>query len=64
MRPTPLKKVLDCAIEFFNDKDKAYKWWLTKDPNLKGKSPFQVSKEGKGHQFIKMFESTGMRYIG
>lgn len=59
----PFKEILDHVIDFYKDKDKALMWWMSNNPNLQDKSPFQLAKEGKGHKVMRLIESCGIRHF-
>lgn len=61
MRRTPLKYILDCAIELFGSKEHAYSWWTSKNLDLCGKTPHQVAKEGKGYKAMRILYRLGLR---
>ena len=65
MRKTPLKTVLDTAIEYFDDKDIALKWWMTALPEYGNKTPYQISKEGNGIKLVKTMQAQikGNKYV-
>jgi len=50
------EKVLNSAIEMFGDRDKATSWWISKQEQLGGKSPYELVRDGKGRYVMKMIE--------
>jgi uncharacterized protein (DUF2384 family) len=53
---TTYARVYSMALEIFKyDKDKTHAWWLSKNPVLDGKAPYEMVKEGKGRTLIKLF---------
>ncbi len=48
-------KVYQHALELFGyDKDKCNAWWMGKHESLNNLSPFEMVKEGKGRELMKM----------
>lgn len=58
-QPTPsYSDVLNKAIQAFKyDKDRAYKWYLTKLPQCDNLSPYQMCKSGKSRAMIRLLET-------
>lgn len=51
------KQVYNIALEMFQyNKDKTNSWWMTKTEELGGLSPYQMVKNGKGRQLIRLLE--------
>lgn len=49
------EKVYQYALELFGyDKDKTNAWWMGKCETLDNLSPFEMVKEGKGRELMKM----------
>ncbi|MDE2024889.1 MAG: hypothetical protein KGJ07_00170 [Patescibacteria group bacterium] len=64
MKRTSMQDLINAAIECFGCKDMAYSWWTSKNTQLEGKSPFEVTKEGKGHKAMKILYRLGLREVG
>lgn len=48
-------KVYNVALELFRfDKDKTNTFWMTKNEMLNGLSPFEMVKEGRGRELLKI----------
>lgn len=54
------EKVYNRALEIFNnDRDKTNSWWIKKKEEFHDKSPYEMVKEGKGRQLMKILEKCG-----
>jgi hypothetical protein len=54
-KPNGYEKILNHIIHVFNyDKEKAYRWWMAPNINLENKSPYQLAKEGKSKDLMKI----------
>ena len=48
-------KIYHYALQLFGyDREKTNLWWMTKNEQLDGLSPFEMIKEGKGRQLMKL----------
>ena len=51
------QKVYQYALELFGyDKDKTTAWWMGKCESLNNLSPFEMVREGRGRELMKMIE--------
>jgi hypothetical protein len=51
------EKVYQYALELFEyDRDKANHWWMTKQEELDGLSPFEMVKIGKGRALVRLIQ--------
>ena len=51
------ESILAYALEIFQyDKDKVMSWWMGKQPELGDKSPYEMARDGKARQLIRMME--------
>ena len=46
--------VLKKAIDVFQDKDKAFNWYVTKTEALDNKAPYEFVKSGHGYHVMRM----------
>jgi hypothetical protein len=52
--------IYKAVLELFQyDKDKTNLWWMAKNPQLKGLSPFEVVKKGKGRRIMQLINRCG-----
>lgn len=51
------EKAFNLIVEFFNDdKDKAMKWYMTRNPLLGNIAPFEMIKQGRGRKLVQFIE--------
>lgn len=55
------EKVYNYAYSLFgHDKDKTNAWWMGKQEMFDNRSPYEMVKEGKGRQLIRLIERCGI----
>lgn len=56
-----IESVYSYALDIFsNDRDKTNIWWVTPNDFLDGKSPYQITKEGKGKKLLSIMQESGL----